>query len=99
MVHNFGYIASTKQIIQTGWLTTETLVELKLYENALNIWKRKHQAKRFFVKVTAVDVKEAQNQSFSVDLPEESLDLHETREINKAWPIVNVAVSSQSPIG
>lgn len=58
----FGCITSGQPIIQTGWLYQETLVELKLFENAVQIWRRKHKDKDFYVKVTPVDVKLA-NQS------------------------------------
>lgn len=82
---------SDQKLVQTGWLGKETLVELKLYEKAIHIWKKKHQDKDLYVKVTPVDVAVASQQSFSMDL-EESLDINETREKNKVWPIVNVAV-------
>ena len=82
-----------RKLVQTGWLHNDTLVEIKLYERAVHIWKRKHEGKDLFVKVTPVDVAQASQQSFSMDL-DESLDISETiARRNKSWPIVNVAVS------
>ena len=96
-MHDFGVAALPSNItqcpVQTGWLSQDTLVELKLYEKAITIWKKKHLGKDFYVKVTPVDVAMA-NQSFSMDL-DESLDICETRAKDKSWPIVNVAVSGQ----
>ena len=80
--------------IQTGWLHHDTLVEFKLYERAVHIWKRKHLGKDLFVKVTPVDVAMASQASFSMDL-DESVDISETRARNKSWPLVNAAVSIQ----
>ena len=80
---------------QTGWLHHDTLVEFKLYERAVHIWKRKHLGKDLFVKVTPVDVAMASQASFSMDL-DESVDISETRARNKSWPLVNAAVSLQS---
>ena len=81
--------------MQTGWLHHDTLVEFKLYERAVHIWKRKHLGKDLFVKVTPVDVAMASQASFSMDL-DESVDISETRARNKSWPLVNAAVSLQS---
>ena len=78
--------------MQTGWLHHDTLVEFKLYERAVHIWKRKHLGKDLFVKVTPVDVAMASQASFSMDL-DESVDISETRARNKSWPLVNAAVS------
>ena len=79
--------------VQTGWLHHDTLVEFKLYERAVHIWKRKHLGKDLFVKVTPVDVAMASQASFSMDL-DESVDISETRARNKSWPLVNAAVSN-----
>ena len=79
--------------VQTGWLHHDTLVEFKLYERAVHIWKRKHLGKDLFVKVTPVDVAMASQASFSMDL-DESVDISETRARNKSWPLVNAAVST-----
>lgn len=78
--------------MQTGWLSVDTLVELKLYEDSVKIWKKKHVGKNLFVKVTPVDANQSLS-SFDVD-ENESLDVFETTEESKPWPIVNVAVNS-----
>jgi hypothetical protein len=91
-VHEFGFINPKRKMVHTGWLADDTLVEIKLFERAVHIWKRKHEGKDLFVKVTPVDVALANQQSFSMDL-DESVDISETRARNKSWPLVNVAVS------
>ena len=61
----FGCITTGPEqpLVQTGWLVKESLVELKLYENAIQIWKRKHREKDFYVKVTPIDVRLANQMS------------------------------------
>ena len=53
----FGYCngSNADQVIQRGWLTNETVVQLKLFgDKSLNIWKKKYRNREFFVKVTPV---------------------------------------------
>jgi len=79
--------------VQNGWLNTKTtLVELKLREKAVHLWRRKHQdLAQILVKVTPVDVNSANHQHPSLD--EESVDVAEVRERSgKTWPVVDVAV-------
>ena len=67
--------------IQRGWLTSETVVQLKfLGEKALNIWKKRHKGKEFYIKVTPV---KADRQNLEDSLSEDS----------QSWPILEVAVS------
>ena len=98
---NFGRIDPrfSKPLIQTGWLNGDTLVEIKLFENAVNIWKKKHLNKTTFVKMTPVDVNQFNQRGSlgggggSLDLgDEQSIDICEAREKSRAWPIINVAV-------
>ena len=95
LVHNFGFISAlNRSDVQMGWLCAETLVELKLHDNAIEMWKKRHKNKDLFVKITPVDVNQAQHnqqQSLSLDL-DESLDVSLTRANAKSWPIVQVAV-------
>ena len=53
-VSRFGYIYGDDEYhVQGGWLTHETVVQLKLMgSKAVNIWKKKHAGKRLFVKVS-----------------------------------------------
>ena len=56
-VDTFGLIPNSqdetnKSQQQRGWLINETLVQLKLHgHNVLQIWKKKHQSKDFYLKV------------------------------------------------
>ena len=80
---------------QRGWLVNETLVQLKIHgHNVLQIWKKKHHNKDFYIKVTPIETSKANPTSpqCSFDL-EESLDISQTREERKVWPIVEVSVS------
>ena len=40
--------------VQRGWLTSETVVQLKFFNQALNIWNNSHKEKDFFIKVSFV---------------------------------------------
>ena len=79
--------------IQRGWLTSETVVQLKfLGEKALNIWKKRHKGKDFYIKVTPVKA-DRQNPEDSFSDDSQSMDLNGTRETFQRWPILEVAVS------
>ena len=94
---NFGYCNGNEKILQRGWLTNETVVQLKLFgANALNIWKKKYKSREFFIKVTPVranksNLEDAVPSSFSDD--SQSMDMNSTRDKWQSWPIVEVAVS------
>ena len=79
--------------VQRGWVTSETVVQLKfLGEKALNIWKKKHKGKEFSIKVTPVKAnKQNLEDSFSED--SQSMDIYTTRDKFQRWPILEVAVS------
>lgn len=96
-VDTFGLIPNSqdetnKSQQQRGWLVNETLVQLKLHgHNVLQIWKKKHQSKDFYLKVTPVETSKGDPTSppCSVD-QEESVDISHTRDERKSWPIVEV---------
>ena len=58
-VSQFGYIpGSDEPHIQSGWLTHETVVQLKLQgSKAINVWKKKHADKKLYVKVKIVNLR------------------------------------------
>ena len=79
--------------VQRGWLTSETVVQLKfLGEKALNIWKKRHKGKEFYIKVTPVKA-DRQNLEDTLSEDSQSMDLNGTRETFQRWPIIEVAVS------
>ena len=76
-------------------MTRSAPVQLKLHgHNVLQIWKKKHHNKDFYIKVTPVETSKGDLTSppCSIDL-EESVDISHTRAERKAWPIVEVMVS------
>lgn len=82
---------------QRGWLVNETLVQLKLHgHNVLQIWKKKHQNKDFYLKVTPVETSKGDPTSppCSVD-QEDSVDISHTRDELKSWPIVEVVKATE----
>ena len=97
----FGYCngSNADQVIQRGWLTNETVVQLKLFgEKSLNIWKKKYRNREFFVKATPVRANKSNMEdptvpSFNDD--SQSMDMISTRDKFQSWPIVEVAVSIQ----
>jgi len=84
--------------VQRGWLnsTKVKLVEIKLFENAVHLWRRKHQdLAEVLVKVTAVDVQRATSAAAGrpLSFDEDSVDVADVRErAGKPWPAVDVAV-------
>jgi len=72
--------------VQRGWLTEEMLVQFKLRESGLNIWKRKFAGHRLWMKLTPID----QSQCANHDL-DESLDVTDLRQKLNNFPIVETA--------
>ncbi len=92
---------------QSGWLCLEKLVEIKLMEKSVQMWRSKHKDRRLRVKLTPVDVgtvigvgNSSSNSGNSGNCSalqlmhmDESVDVDVARERKAAWPIVSVAVS------
>ncbi len=109
-LHEFGLVGRQPagRSVQGGWLCSETLVELKLYERAIHLWRRKHQDKDLTVKLTPVDVDVALGRQHGppssvplhhgggMEMMEESVDVAEFRERKKGWPAITVAVSAEN---
>ena len=97
VISTFGHEDSR---VQRGWLVNETVVQLKIFgDKALNIWKKKHKGKDFYIKMTAVNA----NKSTFGEVPSsnddsQSMDLCATRNKWQSWPIVEVAVSNYTPV-
>jgi len=87
----FGtYDGETK--VDRGWLSKETIVQLKMFNNPVEMWKKSLRGKVLRIKVTPVDVVgvSSTNDTSSVCV-EESWDVQEVRSAVKYWPIVEVA--------
>ena len=51
---DFDYVTDFSTEIQRGWLTSQSIVQLKLFgDNSLNFWKSKFKGKKFCVKVSS----------------------------------------------
>lgn len=86
-------------MIQRAWITKETIVQLKLFgEKALNIWRKKHNGKDFFIKVTPVKANKSNMEDSTMHTScsddSQSMDFIATRDRWQQWPIVEVAVST-----
>nr|XP_018898262.1 PREDICTED: glycerophosphocholine phosphodiesterase GPCPD1 [Bemisia tabaci] len=90
-----------QMVLEKGWLTSETVVQFKLYNNPIHLWKKKLQNRKIHVKVTPVNL----NRGGSVDLDnsqsescqDEGLSI-ETMDLNDKttnWPITEVAVLNE----
>jgi len=77
--------------IDRGWLTKETVIQLKLCSNPIQIWKKSLCDKRLRVKVTPVEVDLPEPSMQAVNGIEESWDVQDVRSANKFWPIIEVA--------
>uniref|UniRef100_A0A023FBW1 Glycerophosphocholine phosphodiesterase GPCPD1 n=2 Tax=Triatoma infestans TaxID=30076 RepID=A0A023FBW1_TRIIF len=87
-----------KERIDRGWLTTETAIQLKLFNEHLQIWKSKLRGRPISVKVTPVnltrnsisqEVSQSADDCFSL----ETMDLTDKVEY---WPLTEIAVLNQS---
>ncbi len=97
-VAKFGCIDSEDNCqVLRGWLTEDKVVQLKVFgSKALNIWKKRHKNKDFYIKVTPVHANRSSlddSNTISNNDESQSLDIMETRERYQRWPIVEVAVS------
>lgn len=90
----FGYIDAMNYDVQGGWMTHETIVQLKLYNMPVQIWKRKYAGKHFRLKMTAIDLRRHDSES--------AMDEDSTNEVNDTsptgltWPITELAVMNDS---
>jgi len=89
----FGtFFGETK--VNRGWLTKETIVQFKLFNEPIQMWKKSLRGKTFRVKVTPIGV----NSSNTMDdnsIVEDSMDVTEMRNAINSWPIIEVATVNQ----
>ncbi|KAL1123856.1 hypothetical protein AAG570_001626 [Ranatra chinensis] len=85
-----------KEKIERGWLTTETAIQLKLFNNHLQIWKAKLKGRPIYVKVTPINLARSngvtQDQHGEDCLSLETMDLTDKSE---CWPLVEISVMNQ----
>ncbi|XP_067001505.2 glycerophosphocholine phosphodiesterase GPCPD1 [Anabrus simplex] len=93
----FGY-HNQITCVERGWLTSETVIQLKLFNNPLQLWKRRYEGKRVYLKVTPVNL--TQRSTSDSVLPfsesvEESVDTHDQNPSNNSWPLAEIAVLNE----
>jgi len=84
----FGQVDGETRV-QRGWLTEEMVVQIKIHNGGLDLWRRKEAGGRVFAKLTALSRRESEG--------EESLDLTDhLRESNSgSWPVVEAAALTE----
>lgn len=90
--------AGTAPHIDRGWLTCETVVQFKLHSAPVTFWKEKLTRRTPLLKLTPVSLNK-QADTGCADVGEMlenslSLDTHDNAAPSEAWPITEVAVSS-----
>ncbi|XP_021926115.1 glycerophosphocholine phosphodiesterase GPCPD1-like isoform X2 [Zootermopsis nevadensis] len=94
----FGLYDSGK-MIDRGWLTTETVVQFKLFENPIQLWKRKYEGRKVHIKLTPLVLSKRKTlvQDMSVaDIFDESMDTQDVAEEQDRWPIAEIAVMNEN---
>ncbi|PRD32523.1 UNVERIFIED_CONTAM: Glycerophosphocholine phosphodiesterase GPCPD1 [Trichonephila clavipes] len=84
----FGYQGDS-ECIAKGWLTSETVVQLKMFNSPVTIWKRRYRDKRVSIHVSTIDITRKDSVTDIIGMEEDSTL---TEGINtRGWPIVEVA--------
>ncbi|XP_034237742.1 glycerophosphocholine phosphodiesterase GPCPD1-like isoform X3 [Thrips palmi] len=96
-IDEFGHF-DHYQRVDRGWLTTQTVIQLKLFNNPIQMWKSKLQGVKLFVKVTPVNLTRSNSSAESVYVGENNLDeslgidTQDGPQPADNWPITEVAV-------
>lgn len=89
----YGHFVSCDKI-ERGWITKETIVQIKLFRNALTLWRPRYINRIAYIKVIPISIRHNTNVPKNIgEALEESLsaDTHETME-NAQHAITEVAV-------
>lgn len=81
----FGYQDDVESV-SSGWLTAETVVQLKLFNNPVTIWKRRYRDKKISVHVSTIDITRKEADALGIEDDSTSPEGHQA-----SWPIVEVA--------
>ncbi|CAL1285585.1 unnamed protein product [Larinioides sclopetarius] len=84
----FGYQGDSESISK-GWLTSETIVQLKMFNSPVTIWKRRYREKPISIHVSTIDITRKDSVAEIIGMEEDST-LNEA-VVNRGWPIVEVA--------
>ncbi|GFT96818.1 glycerophosphocholine phosphodiesterase GPCPD1 [Nephila pilipes] len=89
----FGYQGDS-ECIAKGWLTSETIVQLKMFKSPVTIWKRRYREKPISVHVSTIDITRKDSMNDIIGMEEDSTL---TDGVNhRGWPIVEVAQMNDS---
>ncbi|KAH0944792.1 hypothetical protein HN011_011606 [Eciton burchellii] len=80
--HKFGYHNSYCKI-ERGWLTDETVIQFKLFNNPVKLWKNRLQNKKVHIKMTPINLvrhNSLELQQFGGDCVDDSLSM-DTQDI------------------
>lgn len=87
----FGYYNGKEYNIAKGWLTCASIIHLKLFNNPIQLWKRKLQERKIYVKVTPVNLTKARDSHLN-SIVDDTLSLETFEEHSDLWPITEIAV-------
>jgi len=85
----FGYHNYYK--IERGWLTDETVIQFKLFNNPIKLWKNRLQNKKVYIKMTLINLvrhNSLELQQFGADCIDDSLSIHKILLINSPLPVL-----------
>ncbi|KAG8232830.1 hypothetical protein J437_LFUL013370, partial [Ladona fulva] len=88
----FG-LHDNKNRVERGWLTGDTVLQLKLFDNPIQLWKKKLKGKKVSIKVNPVSINTSSHLSISQYVEnsmDESLDTMDGPDKHEFWPIVEV---------
>ncbi|XP_024947437.1 glycerophosphocholine phosphodiesterase GPCPD1 isoform X2 [Cephus cinctus] len=91
----FGYHNGYRKV-ERGWLTDETVIQFKLFNNPIKLWKNRLQNRKVFIKMTPVNLvrhNSLELQQYGGDCVDDSLSI-DTQDIvdQPAFSITEVAV-------
>ena len=88
----FGIIDRVKRI-QRGWLTDEMIIQFKLSQGGITIYKKKYSEHRLWAKLTPLVKEWGHTNDQELSQAEESIDMQDVRNRSGSWPIIEAAVS------
>nr|CAD7427126.1 unnamed protein product [Timema monikensis] len=92
----YGHHAHYRKV-DRGWLTTNTVIQLKLHGKLLVFWKKKLEGRKMYVKVSPVNLVRQQSQEgvSAIENIDESMDTHDGPEEPDLWPIAEIAAMNE----
>ncbi|XP_046404037.1 glycerophosphocholine phosphodiesterase GPCPD1-like isoform X1 [Ischnura elegans] len=87
--------------VERGWLTSDTVLQLKLFDNPIQLWKKKLKGKKVSVKVTPVSINTSHVgiPTFMENSMDESVDTGDVTDKQQCWPIVEVVTLNEDSSG